>query len=164
MQNELKNLARELLELCSQKNISLAVAESCTGGMVASAIVSIAGASACFRGSAVCYCDESKESILGVSKNTIRDFDAESEQCAIEMARGASRIFKASAAVSTTGFVDSNVGEKSIGKACKVFVGIVFAEKSFSFFADLSVYSDRDSRRTGATLFALSKLLEIIKQ
>ena len=80
-------------------NLTLCAAESCTGGLVGSSIVGIPGASSIFKGSAVCYCDASKISILGVRRDTIDNCFAESRQCSIEMARGALRIFGADAAV-----------------------------------------------------------------
>ena len=111
-QGRLAAAARDVFEIFKVGNLTLCAAESCTGGLVGSSIVGISGASSIFKGSAVCYCDASKISVLGVRRDTIENCFAESRQCSIEMARGAMRIFGADVAVSTTGFLDANVGGK----------------------------------------------------
>ncbi len=163
MQKDLEFAAGKLLGLCAGHSVKLCAAESCTGGMIASSLVSIAGASACFKGSAVCYCDSSKTALLGVSPETISKFDAESPQCAEEMLKGAARIFESDAAISTTGFIDSNTGEKSPEKAHKVYVGILFRGTSKLLEFDLSSYGNRNLGREAVSLFAIEKLFELIK-
>ncbi len=163
MLKDLKLASRELLELCSGFGAGLCAAESCTGGMVASSLVSIPGASACFRGSAVCYSDSSKIALLGVSPRTISVFGAESPQCAREMLFGAAQIFKADACISTTGFIDSNTGVKSPEKACKVYVGLSFWTTSKVLELDVSSWRGRNLRRGAVSLFAIEKLLGIVR-
>ena len=92
-QGRLAAAARDVFEIFKVGNLTLCAAESCTGGLVGSSIVGISGASSIFKGSAVCYCDASKISVLGVRRDTIENCFAESRQCSIEMARGAMRIF-----------------------------------------------------------------------
>lgn len=94
-QGRLAVAARDVFEIFKVGNLTLCAAESCTGGLVGSSIVGISGASSIFKGSAVCYCDASKISVLGVRRDTIENCFAESRQCSIEMARGAMRIFGA---------------------------------------------------------------------
>ena len=118
----LRAAARAVFDAFSGSGKSLCAAESCTGGLVASSLVSIAGASGFFRGSAVCYCDAAKISALGVSPLTISEHFAESRQCAEEMARGALALYGADASVAATGFLDGNVGEKPAELAGAVFL------------------------------------------
>jgi nicotinamide-nucleotide amidase len=82
---------------------TVATAESCTGGGVAARLTSVAGSSNYFLGGIVAYSNEAKESLLGVSSETLATRGAVSAECAREMAEGARRAFGASFGVSTTG-------------------------------------------------------------
>lgn len=124
MDAQLHTLAKKLVETLKSRSISLAAAESCTGGAIASAAVSISGASSVFKGSAVCYCDAAKNSLLGVRNETLEKFFAESPQCAAEMALGARKIFKADIAVASTGFLDANTPAEKAALAGRVFVAL----------------------------------------
>ena len=155
-QGRLAVAARDVFEIFKVGNLTLCAAESCTGGLVGSSIVGISGASSIFKGSAVCYCDASKISVLGVRRDTIENCFAESRQCSIEMARGAMRIFGADAAVSTTGFLDANVGGKPQELAGKVFV----CGKTSEFCSQISLdtNADRNLNRTITAACALESL------
>lgn len=161
-QGRLETAARAVFEIFKAGNLTLCAAESCTGGLVGSSIVGIPGASSIFKGSAVCYCDASKISILGVRRDTIDNCFAESRQCSIEMARGALRIFGANAAVSTTGFLDANVGGKPQELAGKVFVCACVGGggKTSEFCSQISLdtNADRNLNRTITAACALESL------
>jgi PncC family amidohydrolase len=81
----------------------IAAAESCTGGEVAHRITAIPGSSAYFLGSAVTYANSAKQRILGVPEGILESRGAVSQECALAMAEGATRIFEADIAVATTG-------------------------------------------------------------
>lgn len=134
-------------------------AESCTGGAIASAIVSIGGASAVFKGSAVCYCDEAKMRILGVAESTLRNHFAESTECAAEMAEGARKIYNADIAFASTGFLDANTGTKPPELAGTVF--LAFATKDGTSVQTLKLDSaaERNFNRKLCVLTALKKIL-----
>ncbi|MEP7033153.1 MAG: competence/damage-inducible protein A [Actinomycetota bacterium] len=85
------------------RGLTVACAESLTGGGLASRLSAAPGSSAFFRGSAVCYSAQAKTDVLGVSQATIDGFGVVSEACAREMAAGALRIFSADVGVATTG-------------------------------------------------------------
>ena len=85
------------------RGLTVACAESVTGGGLASRLSSAPGSSAFFRGSAVCYSAQAKTDVLGVSQATIDGFGVVSEACAREMAAGARRIFSADVGIATTG-------------------------------------------------------------
>lgn len=95
--------ARGLLDLLGSKGMTLACAESCTGGMIGAAITGIPGASSVFLGSAVTYSNDAKERILGVMHETLLDHGAVSAETAGEMVRGAMRIYGSDAAIAVTG-------------------------------------------------------------
>jgi PncC family amidohydrolase len=81
----------------------LAVAESCTGGLIADRITNIPGSSDYFLGGVVAYSNAAKQSLLGVAADTLEAHGAVSQETAIEMAAGARRAFAADLAVSVTG-------------------------------------------------------------
>lgn len=87
----------------SSAALTIATAESCTGGGVAARITAISGASSYFLGGIVSYSNEAKRRLLGVSAETLATRGAVSAECAREMAEGARRAFGADFAVSTTG-------------------------------------------------------------
>jgi len=90
-------------EVMRGKGLTLAAAESCTGGMLGSMITSLPGASAFFKASVVAYSAEIKLGVLGVSAKTIESHGMVSEECAAEMARGVEKLTKADVAVAITG-------------------------------------------------------------
>ncbi len=86
-----------------QHNLTLAVAESCTGGLIGHRLTNVPGSSGYFLGGIISYSNDAKERLLGVSHATLYDFGAVSEQTAREMARGARRALSADIGVSVTG-------------------------------------------------------------
>jgi nicotinamide-nucleotide amidase len=98
-----ETLEEVVLRLCRERGLTIACAESFTGGEVAARLTRPAGASAAFVGAAVVYTAEEKRRVLGVSSETIEGPGVVSEACAREMAAGARRLFGADLAVSFTG-------------------------------------------------------------
>lgn len=107
-------------QLLNKKNRTIATAESCTGGKIAATITSVAGASAYFRGSLVCYTDESKTNLLQIPAATFQNHDAVSQEVAILMAQNAKKIFQTDYAIATTGNAGPTTGHS------KAAVGTVF--------------------------------------
>ncbi|MDI1297739.1 CinA family protein [Methylotenera sp.] len=120
MDDALSNLAAELGAALKARGYTLALAESCTGGMVAQAITSIAGSSAWFDRGFVTYSNQAKVEMLGVSSHTLEKFGAVSEQTAIEMAVGALKNSHAQITGSITGIAgpDGGTSEKPVGTVC----------------------------------------------
>lgn len=110
-------------EMLSKKRLTLATAESCTGGLVASRITDVSGSSAYFLGGIVAYSYEAKASLLGVSWDTLNTKGAVSRETVIEMAQGARRVFTADIAVSVSGIAGPGGGtpDKPVGT---VWVGL----------------------------------------
>ena len=99
MEKTEERLVKRLIE--SKQKIS--TAESCTGGLIAQRITSVAGASACFDLGVVTYSNEQKMKILGVSKESLESFGAVSEKVALQMSAGAKRISGADFGIGITG-------------------------------------------------------------
>jgi len=100
---KLRDAANALLEICKMKKLTLATAESCTGGLVAAAISEIAGSSLVLDRGFVTYSNAAKQQMLGVTPATIDVFGAVSRECAEEMAKGALAHASVDLAVSITG-------------------------------------------------------------
>ena len=103
MRKNISDIAKEVFDLASTNRVVIASAESCTGGMLSSAITEIPGSSAIFECAYVTYSNVSKMKLLGVNKNTLDCYGAVSEEVAGEMAIGALNNSQASLAVSITG-------------------------------------------------------------
>lgn len=117
------SLFNEVVLLLKQSGLTIATAESCTGGSIAQKLTSVEGSSGYFKGSAVTYATKSKVNILGVQQQTIDTFSVVSEEVAREMAVGAKRIYKADLAISTTGNAGplKGDGDAEIGTVCMAF-------------------------------------------
>jgi nicotinamide-nucleotide amidase len=114
------DLAAVVLGLLRSRGLKLAVAESCTGGMLGARITAIAGSSDVMLGGVIAYAEEVKESQLGVSAGTLRGYGAVSEETAREMAAGVCARFGAEVGVGITGIAGPGGGtpEKPVGTVC----------------------------------------------
>ncbi len=119
-------LAHEVIARCRALEMKLAVAESCTGGLLGAALTSVAGASAVFEGGVLSYQNDVKAQLLGVSEETLRDVGAVSEACAQQMAAGAARLLKVDLAVSITGIAGPGGATEACGTRPGKPVGLVF--------------------------------------
>ncbi|MEP7131930.1 MAG: competence/damage-inducible protein A [Acidobacteriota bacterium] len=132
---------------------TLALAESCTGGMVASLVTDVPGSSDYFLGGVVSYGNEAKESLLGVSSETLLSRGAVSEESVLEMARGARERFDSDVAAAVTGIAGPGGGtaEKPVGL---VWFGIVDREGAATAKRRFFV-GDRTHVRRSASVHAL---------
>jgi len=111
------DMARAVVEGGSKKGETIATAESCTGGMIASIITSVPGSSRVFLGGVVPYSNELKEKLLGVSRITLQAYGAVSSQVSLEMAKGLKKLTKAQYNLAVTGIAGPSGGtpEKPVG-------------------------------------------------
>lgn len=143
-----------------EQGLTLATAESCTGGAIASRFTAQAGASAYMLGGIVAYSNDVKCNILGVAANDIARYGAVSESVAIQMAEGACRATGADYAISTTGIAGPTGGseEKPVGT---VWIGIATPEGAFAIKRNCG--TDRNQIIARATAYAISLLYEQIR-
>ena len=105
-------LNRKIVSLLKRKKMSLAVAESCTGGLLSNTITSVNGSSKVFSMGLVTYSNKSKTNILNVPKKIINDYGAVSVQCCLSMVNNLSKISKGKVCVSITGIAGPSGGTK----------------------------------------------------
>lgn len=158
-ESRLDDLALELGARLKAGALTLAAAESCTGGWVAQAMTSIAGSSDWFECGFVTYSNASKREMLGVSVNTLERFGAVSEETAREMARGALKASRAGIALSITGIAGPGGGsaEKPVGTVCFAWTDGVHEQSESRHFD-----GDRRSVRLQSAIRALEGLAEML--
>ena len=119
----MKSLSKKLVKKLIKKKIKISIAESCTGGMLSSAITSISGSSKIFNLGLVTYSNQSKIKVLKISKKIIRKYGTVSKQVCRAMVKNLSKISKTNLALSVTGIAGPSgaTRKKPIGL---VYVGI----------------------------------------
>lgn len=127
-----ESLLEEVSRLLKEQNISIATAESCTGGSLSQQLTSLEGSSAYYKGSAVTYATTSKVKVLGVRQSTIDQYSVVSEEVAREMAEGVRALYQSDIAVSTTGNAGPAKGDsdQEVGTVC---IGIATVEQTKTY-------------------------------
>ena len=148
--------AKKLSELLISKNLSIAVAESCTGGSISSSLTSIPGASNYFNCGFITYSNQSKVNMLSVNPKTIELFGAVSEKVAYEMAMGAGQNSQSDLAISVTGIAGPSGGtpKKPVGTVCFGFYVDGNVETTTQFFSGV-----RSEIVSQSITFALTELI-----
>ncbi len=132
MNCEIHKTAEKAVTIARLKNVPIAFAESCTGGLIGASVTDIPGASQVFMGSAVTYSNNAKINILKVPCSVIEQNGAVSSECAIMMAQGAAQIYSALLTISVTGIAgpDGGTDEKPVGT---VWFGVCRSGETKSF-------------------------------
>ncbi|MBK8984047.1 MAG: competence/damage-inducible protein A [Ignavibacteria bacterium] len=127
-EEDLENVVGEILK---KKNLTLSVAESCTGGRISSGIVSVPGSSEYYKGGVCSYSNDLKMNLLGVKKETLDSFGAVSRETAVEMAEGVRKLTDSDVSISTTGIAgpDGGTADKPVGL---VWIGLSDRSNSFA--------------------------------
>lgn len=154
----LTTLATELGVALKVHGFMLTLAESCTGGMVAQAVTSVAGSSAWFDRGFVTYSNAAKVDMLGVLNQTIDTFGAVSEQTAKEMALGALKNSSSQISASITGVAgpDGGSAEKPVGTVCFAWAGLSFPVVSTTH----RFHGNREEIRQQATIYMMATLIK----
>jgi len=122
------NLNQKIVSLLKKKKLKLAVAESCTGGMLSSAITSVSGSSKVFTMGLVTYSNQAKTSILKIPKQIINKNGAVSVQSCLAMVNNLSKISKSKACISITGIAGPKGGSKKKPVGL-VYIGVKIGKK-----------------------------------
>lgn len=154
-----QSLEEEIGELLRKHKLTLATAESATGGLIASLIVNVSGSSDYFKGAVVAYANEVKEKVLGVSKETLEKYGAVSRQTGREMAEGVRRLMEVDIGLSDTGIAGPTGATP--GKPVGLFyIGLAFREKTE--VGEHLLQGDRLENRRKAAEIALTMLRDYL--
>ena len=147
---------KSLIRILTKKKLKISLAESCTGGLLASTITSISGASKVFNLSLVTYSNQTKTKILKVNKNIIKKYGAVSHECCSAMVKNLSKISKAQINVSITGIAGPKGGtkQKPVGL---VYIGIKKGNK-----IKVNKYLFKSQKRSSIQRATVKKALDLI--
>ena len=153
-------LEQRIGQLLADKELTLAVAESCTGGLLCHRITNVPGSSRYFEGGAVAYSYSAKERLLQVRHHTLYEHGAVSEQTALEMAEGARRAFHADIGLSVTGIAGPAGGlpDKPVG-----LVYVALSARGASRCERYVWPHDRAGNKAASAEAALQLLLEYLE-
>lgn len=143
-------------KLLIEKRLTVATAESCTGGGIAARLTSVAGSSAYVRGGIVSYQNDVKEELLGVNPDTIYKYGVVSEQTVVEMVKGAMKSLKTDCAIATTGI--AGPGGEEPGKP----VGTIWIAAAWGDDKIVTMRQEGDSGRTKNIERAIRNGLEML--
>lgn len=148
-EGEESGLEKQFSESFRKKGVTIATAESCTGGYIAHLITSVAGSSAYFKGSVVAYANEVKINVLGVDPAILEQEGAVSEPVVLQMAEGVKRLMGTDYAVATSGVAgpDGGTEEKPVGT---VWIGIATPAGSFARKFTFSFTRERNIAKASA--------------
>lgn len=144
-----------------RKGVTIATAESCTGGEIARQLTSVAGSSAYYKGSVVAYANEVKINVLGVRREDLEREGAVSEPVVLQMAEGVRRLLGADYAVSTSGIAgpDGGSAEKPVGT---VWIGVATPQGAFARKFVFSFTRERNIAKAAAKALELV-MAEVVK-
>jgi len=145
-----------LIRILTKKKLKISFAESCTGGLLASSITSISGASKVFNLGLVTYSNQAKIKVLKINKNIIKKYGAVSHECCYAMVKNLSRISKANINVSITGIAGPKGGtkQKPVGL---VYIGVKKGNK-----IQVNKCLFRSKKRSVIQRYTVKKALDLI--
>ena len=147
---------KSLIKILTKKKLKISFAESCTGGLLASTITSISGASKIFNLGFITYSNQAKIKILKVNKNIIRKYGAVSHECCAAMVKNLSRISKANINVSITGIAGPKGGSK------KKPVGLVYIGVKKGNKILINKYLFKSKKRSSIQKATVKKAVDLI--
>ncbi|AKI97377.1 competence/damage-inducible protein A [Kosmotoga pacifica] len=154
------SLEEVVIEMLKKAHLSIATAESCTGGLMASKLINVPGASEVFKEGIIAYSNEAKMRLLGVTSQILKTHGAVSAETALEMAKGVATLAGSDIGVSITGIAGPGGGtpEKPVGL---VYIGIWFAGRKS--VKKLQLHGNRNWIRLKSALYALDTLRRVLK-
>ncbi len=157
MDEKALEIIQRVHELFKRKDLSLSVAESCTGGLISHYITTLPGASIFFRAGVVSYSVEAKKKILGISSDIISEHGVVSEETAKEMAEKVRSLAETDFALATTG----NLGPEVLEGKEKGLVYIAVSKEGLTVSRELRLKGTRAENKKMASLLALRFLIEM---
>jgi PncC family amidohydrolase len=158
MNQDIENTLKKVHDIFKSSQLSLSVAESCTGGLISHYITSLPGASIFFKAGIVPYSEKAKENILGVSNELLNNFGLVSEETAKEMAEQVRLIADSDYSIATTG----NLGPDVLEGKDKGLIYIAVSKKGKTVTKQLNLNGNREENKEEAALSALNLLIDIV--
>lgn len=155
-----KSVSQVLGDLLSERELTVACAESCTGGNIAHKITQVSGSSSYFLGSVVSYSNEVKAKVLNVSRSDLGRYGAVSRQVADEMVRGVSKLMQSDCAMATTGIAGPDGGTK-FKPVGTVWIAAKYGDKVASELKHFK--GDRNTVIESATNHAMVMLIKMLR-
>ena len=152
----MKKLSQKVVKLLKKKKLKISFAESCTGGMLSSVITSVSGSSAIFTMGMITYSNQSKNRILKVPKQIIKNHGAVSIQCCFSMLNNLNKISKSNVTVSITGIAGPGGGTK------KKPIGLVYLGIKKGNKVKVNRFLFKNKGRSSIQRAATKKALELI--
>jgi len=154
-----ESIEQIVARILTEKKLTVATAESCTGGNIASLLTSISGSSAYYKGSVVAYSNAVKENILNVNKNNLQQYGAVSEQVVVQMAKNVRQLLATDYGIAATGIAGPNGGtqNKPVGT-----IWIAVASASQTRTKLLNYGNNRENNIQRTSIAALNILREMI--
>ena len=161
MQKAHQKLLEDIGNLLRKKDLTISVAESCTGGLIGYNLTSVPGSSDYFKGGVIAYSNEIKTNLLSVSPLTLKKFGAVSSETAGEMASGVKKLLKTDVGISSSGIAGPTGGseDKPVGT---VALGVDIPQKIITNMVHLE--GDRNDIRKQATLRVLEMLKILLEE
>lgn len=159
MKKRQENLEDKIVKRLAENHLSIATAESCTGGLVAATLINVPGASDVLEESYITYSDAVKHKVLGVSETTLQKYTAVSKEVAEEMVRGVTKVAGTNVGISVTGIAGPGGGSE------KLPVGLVYIGYKINDFVKVMRYvfsGDRSEVRMHAVETALQELDDLL--
>lgn len=159
MEKRQENLEDKIVKRLTENHLSIATAESCTGGLVAATLINVPGASDVLEESYITYSDAVKHKVLGVSETTLQKYTAVSKEVAEEMVRGVTKVAGTNVGISVTGIAGPGGGSE------KFPVGLVYIGYKINDFVKVIRYvfpGDRSEVRMHAVETALQELDDLL--
>lgn len=161
MENRTEHPEEPLVALLRRHGLTIATAESCTGGLVAATLINVSGVSEVLKESYITYSDDTKEKILHVLKTTLDAYTAVSEQTAREMVQGVTQIAECEVGISVTGIAGPEGGSADFPVGL-VYIGLKVSDTVRVLRFQFS--GDRMAVRTQAVTKALEELLALLRE
>jgi PncC family amidohydrolase len=155
-----QTIETQIGNLLQQRGLKLAVAESCTGGLIGHRITNVPGSSDYFNGGVIAYAYEAKVKLLGVSWETLKAYGAVSRETVLEMATGARRSLEGDIAVSVSGIAGPGGGlpDKPVGTT---WIGLSAPQGQWARIFHFD--GDREQNKTAAAEAALTMILDYLQ-
>ncbi|MDI6801556.1 MAG: CinA family protein [Thermodesulfovibrionales bacterium] len=151
---------KKVHNILQEKNLTVSVAESCTGGLLSHYLTTLPGSSSFFEAGVVSYSVGAKKSILGISSETISNYGVISDETAREMAEKIRLISGADYSISTTG----NLGPGAMEGKDSGLIYIAVSSRKQTFSREIRLSGDREKNKEDAAILALEFFIDIIME